>query len=220
MLGIFGGTFDPIHFGHLRTALEVKESLGIIDLRFLPCRTPPHRNSPGASPEQRLLMLKLALQDADVGFSIDCRELNREGPSYMVDTLASLRKEVGDQPICLILGYDAFAALPSWHCWRDIFTLANLAVMQRPNSPDPALNKELSEIMQERRIKDADVLNIHPFGKIGIVRVSQLAISATLIRNLVASGKSPRYLLPNPVLAMIQSTGLYQSTNSSNQNTI
>ena len=220
MLGIFGGTFDPIHFGHLRTALEVKESLGIIDLRFLPCRTPPHRNSPGASPEQRLLMLKLALQDADAGFSIDCRELNREGPSYMVDTLASLRKEVGDQPICLILGYDAFAALPSWHCWRDIFTLANLAVMQRPNSPDPALNKELSEIMQERRIKDADVLNIHPFGKIGIVRVSQLAISATLIRNLVASGKSPRYLLPNPVLAMIQSTGLYQSTNSSNQNTI
>ncbi|MCX7111056.1 MAG: nicotinate-nucleotide adenylyltransferase [Proteobacteria bacterium] len=209
MLGIYGGTFDPVHYGHLRTALEVKEALGITDLRFLPCRSPPHRGSPGASPEQRLTMLELALQNAGGGFSVDRRELDREGLSYMVDTLTSLRAEVADQPICLILGLDAFAAIPAWHRWRDLFYLAHLAVMQRPGSPDPAWAREISDIVMERRVNDPRDLQASPFGKIVFLKVSQLAISATAIRHLIACGRCARYLLPDPVLAMIQSTGLY-----------
>jgi nicotinate-nucleotide adenylyltransferase len=210
MIGIYGGTFDPVHFGHLRTALEVKESLGLSELRYLPCRSPPHRGSPGASPQQRLLMLELALQDAGAGFCIDTRELDREGPSYMVETLTSLREELTDQPICLILGLDAFAALPSWHRWRELFLLAHLAVMRRPDSPEPAWAKELSQIMLERRVDAALDLSASAFGRIIFLEVTQLAISATVIRRLVAEGKNPRYLLPDAVLAMIQSQGLYR----------
>jgi nicotinate-nucleotide adenylyltransferase len=210
MLGIYGGTFDPVHFGHLRAALEAKESLGLSELRFLPCRSPPHRGSPGASPQQRLLMLQLALQGACSGFRIDTRELDREGPSYMVDTLASLREELPGQPVCLILGLDAFAALPSWHRFRELFLLAHLAVMRRPSSPEPAWAEELAQILRARRVDAAWELQASAFGKIIFLEVTQLAISATGIRGLVAEGKNPRYLLPDAVLAMIQSQGLYR----------
>ena len=213
MLGIYGGTFDPVHFGHLRTALDVKEALRISDLRFLPCRSPTHRGSPGASPQQRFRMLELALQKADKGFSIDRRELDREGPSYMVDTLASLRAEDIDRPICLILGLDAFAALPSWHRWRELFNLAHFAVMQRPESTEPKWVGELADIVLENRMEDTGKLACTPFGKIVFLEVTQLAISATGIRKLIAGGKSPRYLLPDPVLEMIQLEGLYLTPN-------
>ena len=209
MLGIYGGTFDPVHYGHLRTALDVKETLRLSDLRFLPCRIPCHRGSPGASPQQRLRMLELALQNADEGFSIDRRELDREGPSYMVDTLASLREENLSQSICLILGIDAFAALPYWHRWRELFNLANFAVMQRPDSTEPELMGELADLILENRMEDNGEFAASPFGKIVFLEVTQLAISATGIRKLIACGKSPRYLLPDPVLEMIQSKGLY-----------
>lgn len=108
MIGIYGGTFDPVHYGHLRTALEVREAVGLDEIRFMPCRHPPHRSAPTATPAQRLKMLELALAGAEPGFRIDLREFHRDGPSYMVDTLASLRSEVGDTPLCLILGLDAF----------------------------------------------------------------------------------------------------------------
>ncbi len=218
MLGIFGGTFDPVHFGHLRTALEVKESIGFTELRFIPCHIPPHRNQPQANSEQRLMMLKLALLDAETGFSIDRRELDREGPSYMVDTLASLREEVADRPICLILGYDAFASLPKWHCWRELFNLANLAIMRRPDSPDIAFDNELSEILLKRRVEKPTDLHDNPFGKIVFLNVSQLAISASLIRNIIAHGKSARYLLPDSVLDMIQTSGLYRTVKAEQSN--
>jgi len=211
MLGIYGGTFDPVHFGHLRTALDVKEALRISDLRFLPCRIPTHRSSPGASPQQRLRMLELALQKPDKGFSIDRRELDREGPSYMVDTLASLRAEDLSRSICLILGLDAFAGLPSWHRWRELFNLAHFAVMQRPESTEPKWVGELADIVLENRMEDTGKLADTPFGKIVFLEVTQLAISATGIRKLIAGGKSPRYLLPDPVLEMIQSEGIYLS---------
>jgi len=212
MLGIYGGTFDPVHFGHLRTALEAKEALGITDLRFLPCRLPPHRDTPGASPDLRLLMLELALENADSGFCIDRRELDREGPSYMVDTLASLRGEVFGQSICLILGVDAFAALTSWHRWRGLFGLAHLVVMQRPNCLFPSSdNAELADCVRERLTSEPGDLLTQPFGKILFLEVSQLPISATKIRWMIANGKNPRYLLPDSVLAVIRSQGLYQT---------
>jgi len=213
MLGIYGGTFDPVHYGHLRTALDVKETLRLSDLRFLPCRIPSHRGLPGATPQQRLGMLELALQNADAGFSIDRRELDREGPSYMVDTLASLREEDNNRSICLILGIDAFAVLPTWQRWRELFNLANFAVMQRPDSTEPELMGELADLALENRMEDSGEFAASPFGKIVFLEVTQLAISATGIRKLIACGKNPRYLLPDPVLEMIQSQGLYRTPN-------
>ncbi len=209
MLGIYGGTFDPVHYGHLRTALEVKEALRLAELRLLPCRLPPHRGTPGASPAQRLRMLELALENADPGFTVDKRELEREGPSYMVDTLASLREEHPVRPLCLIVGLDAFCGLPSWHRWRELFGLAHIAVMRRPGAAEPEWVEGLAEAVRDRRTEAAEDLRLSPAGCIVFVEVTQLAISATGIRRLLAEGKSPRYLLPDPVLAMIRAQGLY-----------
>ncbi len=211
MLGIYGGTFDPVHYGHLRTALEVKDALGLAELRFLPCRIPPHRGSPGASPSQRMRMLELALESAGPGFSLDPRELKREGPSYMVDTLASLRDEFADRPICLIVGLDAFCGLPSWHRWLELPRLAHIVVMKRPDSPEPEWIPGLAEIVRERRVERGESLQSQPAGGIVFLSVTQLAISATGIRGLIAEGKSPRYLLPDPVLEMIFKEGVYRT---------
>jgi nicotinate-nucleotide adenylyltransferase len=194
----------------LRTALEAREALRLAELRFLPCRLPPHRGTPGASPEQRLRMLELALENAGPGFALDLRELEREGPSYMVDTLASLRQEHPGRPLCLIVGLDAFCGLPSWHRWRELSALAHLAVMRRPGAPEPAWAEELAEMVRGRRAEAGDLLS-SPAGRVVFLEVTQLAISATGIRRLLALGKSPRYLLPDPVLLAIQSQGLYQA---------
>ena len=218
MLGIYGGTFDPVHYGHLRSALEVKEALGIADFRFLPCRTPPHRGLPGANPAQRLEMLELALQHAGEGFSVDLREFYRDGPSYMVDTLKSLRKEEPTRAICLILGLDAFSSLPSWNRWRQLFDLAHIAVVRRPDSQAPAWKGSLADILRLRQEKDPGMLQATPNGKIIFLEITQLAISATRIRNLVAKGRSPRYLLPDAVLAMILSQRLYQAPDTGAEN--
>ncbi len=209
MLGIYGGTFDPIHYGHLRTALEVREVLRLAELRFLPCRLPPHRGTPGASPAQRLKMLELAMENAGPGFSVDRRELERKGPSYMIDTLASLREECPDRPLCLIVGLDAFCGLPSWHRWRELSDRAHIAVMRRPGGLEPEWDCGLAGLVEERRTEKAGDLLLSPSGRIVFVEVTQLDISATGIRRLLAEGKSPRYLLPDPVLAMIRSQGLY-----------
>ncbi|MDD5034597.1 MAG: nicotinate-nucleotide adenylyltransferase [Methylococcaceae bacterium] len=211
MLGIYGGTFDPIHYGHLRTALEVKEHLRLEQLRFLPCRLPPHRGLPGAMPQQRLRMLELALEGAGPGYALDRREFDREGPSYMVDTLISLREEIQDLPLCLIVGVDAFYQLPSWHRWRELFDLAHIAVMHRPGMPEPDWSGELGQQLRERWVEDGESLRESPGGKIHFLAVTQLAISATGIRRLIHAGGNPRYLLPDPVLAMIQEWGLYRS---------
>lgn len=132
MIGILGGTFDPIHFGHLRTALDVVEDLNLQQLRFIPCGEPPHRDQPHASPAQRLAMVQLAIA-SESRFMVDAREIQRGGPSYMVETLESLRQELGEQQsLGLIVGLDAFAALDSWYRWQDLIDLAHLIIMTRP----------------------------------------------------------------------------------------
>src|SRR5210317_2209069 len=124
MIGVFGGTFDPIHFGHLRSALEICESLDLKEIRFIPCRIPPHRGEPVADPMQRMAMVRAALA-GQPDMILDDREIKREGPSYMVDTLESLRSEFTTEPLCLVLGMDAFLGLSSWHRWKDLLTLAH-----------------------------------------------------------------------------------------------
>jgi nicotinate-nucleotide adenylyltransferase len=210
MQGIYGGTFDPIHFGHLRTALEVKEAVGLDEVRFVPCRIPPHRGIPGASPEQRLAMLRAALRDPEPGFRIDTRELERPGPSYMVDTLASVRGEIGAEPLGLVVGLDAFCGLHRWHRWRELFDLAHVLVMRRPGPP-PDLPDELRALLQGRAADTADALRESPAGRVHFVSVTQLDISATRIRSAVAAGSNPRYLTPDAVLSLIHTLGLYRS---------
>jgi nicotinate-nucleotide adenylyltransferase len=208
MIGIYGGTFDPVHYGHLRTALEVQEAAGLDEVRFIPCREPPHRQAPEASPEQRLNMLELALSNGEPGFRLDTRELDRPGPSYMVDTLASLRREIGSRPLCLIVGLDAFHGLPSWHRWRELFDLAHVIVMRRSGS-EAGFSEQLAPLIRERMSGEAGRLKDKAAGAILLVDVTQLDISATRIRDALKSGKSPRYLTPDPVLDFIRAARLY-----------
>lgn len=211
-IGIFGGTFDPIHFGHLRPALEMREQLALSEVRFIPSSIPPHRSEPAASSRQRLAMLRLALQGID-GMGIDERELLREGPSYMVDTLRSLREEVGERPLVLLLGLDAFLGLTSWHEWQSIIGLAHIAVAGRPGWDRSGLqeNEGLDQLWREHACDEVSQLHHAPAGRMIMVAVTPLSISATEIRAQLRQGRSPRFLLPDSVLDYIETNRLYVS---------
>jgi nicotinate-nucleotide adenylyltransferase len=206
-IGIFGGTFDPVHFGHLRPALELLERLSLAEIRFIPCRYPPHRQAPIASPEQRLAMLQLAIA-GEPGFMVDERELARSGPSYMVDTLTSLRAEKGSVPLCLILGTDAFRGLPKWHRWVELIELAHFLVVKRPGEPLPQ-EGELRHFLDGRCICNPAQLGQQPMGFVLPLEITQLEISATQIRSLIRAGRSARYLLPDVIWSYIQMKRLY-----------
>lgn len=196
-LAIFGGTFDPVHIGHLCVAWEASELLDA-EVLLMPARVPPHRSAPIASVEQRVAMLRAAL----VGQSrirLDLRELERDGPSYTVDTLRDLRAEHGDRPLVLLMGADAFAGLAQWHQWRELFGLAHIGVLSRPEVT-PELPDELAGSLAERRTESLDALRDVPAGHIAELAVTPLAISATRIRSLLAAGRLPRYLLPAALL--------------------
>ncbi|MCB1777373.1 MAG: nicotinate-nucleotide adenylyltransferase [Candidatus Competibacteraceae bacterium] len=209
-IGILGGTFDPIHYGHLRPALELLETLDLAEVRFIPCRIPAHRGTPQVTAEQRLALVQTAIA-GQPGFVADDRELRREGTSYMVDTLTSLRDEFGQQTLLyLIVGADAFRELSTWRRWQELTTLAHIVVMQRPGAPQ-ALPMTLEEWAAPRVASDAAILRTRPAGCILFQPVTQLDISATQIRALLARGQSPRYLLPDTTLACIHDHGLYRS---------
>ena len=207
MIGIFGGTFDPVHYGHCRSALELCQQLDLDELRFVPCGQPPHRSMPQASAEQRLAMLQLAIA-GQPEFSIDERELQRDGPSYMVDTLAAIRSEEGDTPLCLIMGSDAFAGLAGWHHWRRLFELAHLVVAHRPGK-ELHPEGELLQWYQRARCKDATALRASPAGCILPCPVTQLEISSSGIRAALAQGGDIRYLLPDDVRSYMRHQRLY-----------
>jgi len=202
MIGILGGTFDPIHFGHLRTGLEVCEALGLEQLRLIPLRDPPHRDQPLSSAAQRLAMVRAAVA-TEARFLVDDRELRREGKSYTLYTLQSLRRELGERPLCLLLGGDAFAGFPSWHRPEQILEQCHLVVMRRPGEAPPDLYPQ-RVTATPARLRDA------PGGLILFQEVTQLAISATAIRERVRAGRSPRYLLPDSVLEIIERDSLYR----------
>jgi len=209
-IGIFGGTFDPIHYGHLRPALELRDQLALSEVRFIPASIPPHRGKPSASAQQRLAMLRLALQGIE-GMTVDERELSRDGPSYMADTLRSLRSDVGTRPLVLLLGLDAFLGLTTWHDWRSIIELAHIAVATRPGWASENLqeHRELTQLWREHLCEDAMQLHRTSAGRIVMVEVTPLAISATAIRAQLRQGRSPRFLLPDPVLDYIERNRLY-----------
>jgi len=207
MICIFGGTFDPVHFGHLRPALDVQQALGIERVHLLPCRVPPHRETPQLGAQQRLTLLQLAIA-GEPGLAIDDRELRREGPSYMVDTLVSLRAQYGDRPLCLALGMDALAGLDRWHRWEQIPELCHLVVMQRPENVWPQ-HSVLAERLGPLRVAGVGELQARPAGALLTVPVTQMAVSSTRIRELLASGRSARYLLPTAVLERIKQENWY-----------
>lgn len=197
-LAILGGTFDPVHLGHLRAAWEASEALAA-EVRLMPAHVPPHRPAPVASAQQRVAILRAALAGQD-RLALDTRELDRNGPSYTFDTLSGLREEIGARPLVLLIGSDAFAALPTWHRWRELFDLAHFGVLTRPGHV-PSLPLELATEMAQREVTGADALRATPTGRVLRIAITQLEISATRIRALLREGSEPRWLLPDALFA-------------------
>lgn len=198
-IALLGGTFDPVHLAHLRAAWEAAEALDA-EVFLLPANVPPHRAQPLASAAQRVALLRAALAGQH-RLRLDERELRRSGPSYTVDTLRELRGEIGShRPLVLLLGADAFAGLPTWHEWRELFRLAHVVVMTRPGHGRdwPA---ELEAEWQSRRSDDALDLRTSAAGRIHDLAITPLEISATAVRAQLAAGREPRWLLPDAVFA-------------------
>ena len=208
MIGILGGTFDPVHFGHLRTAVEAREALGLDQIRLIPCREPPHRGLPAAPVAMRVEMLELAVAD-EPGLCVDRREIDRPGPSYTVDTLRSIREEYPDQTLALILGMDAFVKLDAWHSWQDLPKLTHFIVAHRPGYIPRRLDFLSPEkgFHERRQVRD---LARYQSGAVVFLPLRQLAIASTEIREMIHRQQNPRFLLPDAVLALIRARRLYR----------
>lgn len=209
LIALMGGTFDPVHIGHLRAAYEAAQALNAT-VRLMPAQVPPHRPQPVASATQRLAMLEIAITGRPE-LAVDARELQRSGPSFTVDTLLALRTELGDaRPIALIVGADAFAGLPSWNRWLQLFELAHIVVLNRPGaaiaSDWPA---ELRAQVGRRRCLDAAQLHTTASGMVFSLQITALAISATAVRESFSRGETPHWLVPAEVLAYIEREHLY-----------
>ena len=206
-IGIFGGTFDPIHYGHLRTAFEMLQALRFSEVRFIPSGDPPHRGKTFAAADVRLEMVRVAVQ-GQPGFSVDECELTRDGPSYTIDTLSLLREEQPDASLGLIVGMDAFLGLTSWHRWDEILDLAHIIVAHRPGWRAPDIG-ELGEKITAHGTHRVDDLHGNRHGYIHIHAVTQLEIASTEIRDLIAAGRDPRFLIPDTVRDVIVDSGCY-----------
>jgi len=205
MIGIFGGTFDPVHYGHLRSALEVYEIFGLSKLLLIPSAQPPHRAQPEASAIQRFQMLELAVGNK-TELCVDARELDRNKPSYMVDTLASLSEDYPQESLLLFIGNDAFKQLTSWHEWRRLFDLAHIIVMTRPGTEIDTLDA----FFKQRHCQQLTELASFKAGKLYFQQVTSLDISATAIRQMIINQQNPGFLLPDSVIAYIRQHQLYQ----------
>ena len=214
-IGLLGGTFDPIHIGHLRAALEVAEQFALDELRLIPSARPPHRGAPQVSAQARLDMVRLAVKDVPP-LAVDDRELWRDKPSWTIDTLESLRAELGAEvQLLLLMGWDAFCGLPTWHRWQELLDHCHIVVLQRPDA-DSEAPEALRNLLAARSVADPQALK-GPAGQIAFVWQMPLAISATGIRERLAAGRSVRFLVPDAVLAYIHAHGLYRATPSSQE---
>ena len=203
-IGILGGTFDPVHIGHLRLALEMREALALDEVRLVPARLPNLRDAPGASAAARVAMLELALTDTTL--VLDTRELSRDEPSYTIDTLQSLREEVGNRPLCFMLGQDAFNRLPDWHRWSELLDYAHLVIATRPGYAPPA-DPRLQELLA--RATNAAKLSQRPAGGIVLQPIPLLPVAATDLRERLKAGRSIDFLTPPRVVAYIKQHHLY-----------
>jgi len=212
-IAILGGTFDPIHFGHLCMAQELCEALQLASVRFVPAASPPHRDQPQTATAHRVAMVQLAIA-GNPAFILDTRELEREGPSYTFDTLATLRAELGTEvPLCLLLGGDAFLGLPSWHRWQELLGLAHIVVAHRPGAipSEASMPGALRALWQQHCTDNPASLTVSPAGHILLHPITALDISASAIREQLQQGHSPHYLMPEAVLDYIHTYHLYEN---------
>ncbi len=206
-IALLGGTFDPVHYGHLRCADEARQKLGLECLYLLPAGSPPHRGVPQATPQQRLDMLQLAHREFPL-LRVDDRETRRDGPSYMVDTLRELRSEYGGRSLSMLIGQDAANQLHSWHKWQTLFELANIVVLTRPGA-HTQYTSELAEQILPRLVPGVRDLHDSVAGAVLYLEVEAIDISASKIKSLLGSGRSPRLMLPAAVLQYIRDKRLY-----------
>ncbi len=216
-LGVLGGTFNPVHFGHLRFAQELTELLGLEQTRLIPAGQPWHRDAPKVSALHRLEMVRIAVA-GNPRFAIDDRECRQPTPSYTVDTLRALRVELGaERAFFLLMGADAFMALTTWKDWQRLFELTHIVVAHRPGIDFDMVEQSLPPALQaeyrSRVTRDVASLREKSAGHIVPILTTALEISATAIRKLIASGRSPRYLLPDAVIDYIRQHQLYGSLN-------
>lgn len=207
-LGLFGGTFNPIHYGHLRLAEECLDGLHLDALHLIPAGIPPHRELPHVTATDRLAMVRLAIAD-NPRLQVDAREISKQTPCYTVETLRELRAEIGMQrPMVWLMGADAFLGLPRWHEWQALFELVHFAVITRPNFnlPQAQMPPPLAHALLQRR---RERLPDSPYGSIVQLSTTALDIASTTIRSLISRGHSPRYLLPSTVLDYIRRHSLY-----------
>ncbi|MDH3692990.1 MAG: nicotinate-nucleotide adenylyltransferase [Gammaproteobacteria bacterium] len=206
LVGIFGGTFDPIHYGHLRTVAQVHQYIQFEKVLFIPSAVPPHREVPVATVEQRVQMLRLALNEYPQ-FEVDQRELHRTGPSYTVDTLRSLHEDFSNSALCLIIGMDAFLSINTWHQWQEIPTLAHLVVMRRPGW---STNENLPDWCWQSTFENTDAVREKNTGAVCMCEVDLVDISASAIRRDLKQGNEISRSVPLPVQNYILENKLYQ----------
>lgn len=209
-LAFFGGTFDPVHYGHLRCAEEVRQKLGLKNLYLLPAGTPPHRASPQTTTRQRLDMLQLT-QAEFPSLKIDDRETRREGPSYMVETLRELREEFPQHPLLLVIGQDAANLLHTWFQWQQLFSLAHIVILTRP-SIKIEYRQDVAEQIQQRLLGDPQELLRSQAGGVLQLEVESIDISATKIKKFINQGSSLESMMPPEVIAYINENHLYSPT--------
>ena len=198
LLGILGGTFDPPHIGHLRTVLDVQQSLNLSEIRIIPNYIPAHREQPVLEAQQRYQLLQKALQNVP-GLIADDREIKRQGISYMVDTLRDLQQQFPQKHLCLIIGTDAYNSFCQWHEWQEIIQLSHLVVMQRAGVA-AMVNKELDQLLTT----DADDLIKTKAGRVYAQNVSQLDVSSTVLRQMIQQQQSIQFLVPESIRSDLQ----------------
>ena len=210
LIGLLGGTFNPIHNGHLRLAQELADALNFSEVRFIPSANPPHKIAPKISAQHRAANVQLAITDNSL-FKLDTRELDRAGASYSIDTLISLQEELGGSAqLCLIMGSDAFAQINTWHRWQALIEYCHIILVQRPASAtQPKLAEELSDLLRNHYTENISDLTTENAGYIHMQKITALDITSTNIRAQLEAGVSPRYLMPDNVIAYIKRNKLY-----------
>ena len=208
-IAILGGTFDPIHNGHLQTAVDLYQNLPLKETRLIPCKQPVHKDKAHASADQRLDMLKSAIV-GEPGLVIDQRELLADRASYIVETLEELQADLPDNILCLSLGMDSFCSLPTWHRWQEIIELAHIIVIPRPGKSEQDIQHAVLQNWWQQRLTDnKNTLLKQKTGLIYQQPVTSMDISSTRVRELAAQGKSARYMVPEKVWDYIQKHNLY-----------
>ena len=207
-IGILGGTFDPIHFGHLRLALEIQQDIKLDHVRLMPCYLPVHRPPPVASAEHRLTMIQMAIEP-EASLQVDVRELHRTEPSYAIDTIKSLKSDFGETPISLIMGNDAFMQFNQWKDWEDFLNHCHIVVAHRPSFNIP-MHSPLHEKLNANYTQNKEDLLTQECGKIYFQKITSLDISATDIREQYQEGYNTRFLLPESVCHYINEHELYR----------